>query len=352
MGEQELRLADMLAALESSIRECLIIIDKHDVETVFVVDDHARLVGVVGEREIRKALVAGADLDGSVRDLVGEPATTVTPDHNRAEVLEVMRALRIGEVPIVDGEGRVVGVHVDQEIIGAEPLDNWAVIMAGGRGTRLAPLTDDIPKPMLPVAGRPILERIVLHLVGSGIKRIFLSVNYLGNLIEQYFGHGAKYGCTIEYLREQPDQPLGTGGALGLLDDLGERPSAPVLLMNGDLVTGFSVPELLATHVSRGVVATIATSEYQHQVPFGVLECRDDRLVRVVEKPTASWPVNAGVYVLNPSLLSRVPRGQMFPITSLFDDCLSRGEPIGMWAIRDQWQDIGRPNELAQARGQ
>lgn len=351
MGDQETRLADMLAALESSIRECLTIIDKHEVGSVFVADERTRLVGVVNESDIRKALVAGADLDSSIRELVGQPSTTVTPSHGRAEVLDVMAALRIGEVPVVDGEGRVVGVHVEREMVGARARDNWAVVMAGGRGTRLAPLTDDIPKPMLPVAGRPILERIVLHLVGSGIQRIFLSVNYLGHVVEQYFGDGAKYGCSIEYLREDPERPLGTGGALRLLADVAGPPTVPLLVMNGDLITGFAVDELFSAHESRDVVATIAASDYEHQVPFGVLESVDDGLVRIVEKPTSTWPVNAGIYVLDPSLLGRVPDDELFPITRLFDDCLARGERIGMWQLRD-WQDIGRPDELAMARGQ
>lgn len=351
MADERIQLADILAARDSSIRECLTIIDKHDMETIFVVDDDTLLVGVVGEREIRKALIGGAELDDSIKDLIGQ-ALMVAHTQSRAEVLDSMRALRIGEVPIVDGAGRLVGVHVDHEVIGAWPLPNWAVVMAGGRGTRLAPLTDDIPKPMIPVAGRPILERIVLHLVGSGIRRIFLSVNYLAELIEQYFGDGSAYGCSIEYLREERDRPLGTGGALGLLHDVGEHPTAPVLLMNGDLVSGFSVTDLLAAHTRQCVVATIATSEYEHQVPFGILESEAGRLVRIVEKPTQSWPVNAGIYVVEPSLLSRVPPGKTFPIIRLFDDCLARGEQIGLWPIHDHWQDIGRPAELSQARGE
>ena len=351
MRGPRMRLDDMLATLQSSIRECLTIIDKHGVETIFVVDGAGRLVGVVGDRELRKALVEGAEADDPIGGLVDRPTTLAAPGDGRAEVLDVMRALGVGEVPIVDGDGRVVGVHVDREIVGSIPLDNWAVVMAGGRGTRLAPLTNDVPKPMLPIAGRPILERIVLHLVGSGIRRIFLSVNYLGDLIEQYFGDGSAFGCAIEYLREAPDEPLGAGGALALLSDLGDVPDAPVLVMNGDLVSGFSVGELLTAHESSGAVATIATSEYEHQVPLGVLESRGDRLVRMVEKPTRSWPVNAGIYVMSPSLLTRVPHGELHPITRLFDDCLSRGESVGLWPIDDRWQGIGRPHELAQARG-
>ncbi|PXY19446.1 nucleotidyltransferase family protein [Prauserella muralis] len=344
--------ADLLIDREASIRSALSTIDKKQVEQVFVVDARGRLVGVIGEREIRRALLDGHDLGSPAYPLAERSVITAKPSEGRAEVLDLMRALQLSEIPIVDEDGRIVGVHAERELMGVQRCDNWAVIMAGGRGTRLAPLTDRIPKPMLPVAGRPILERLVLHLVGAGVSRIFLSVNYLGKMIEEHFGDGGQFGCEIEYLREDPDTPLGTAGALGVLDDLGYAPTRPLLVLNGDIVSEFSVRDLLAAHGSKDVVATIAMSEYRHQIPFGVLESEAGRLVRIVEKPTPSWPVSAGVYVLDPKLLPRIPRGELFPMTALFDDCLSRGWPIGLWALREPWQDIGRPHELAQARGE
>lgn len=352
MEEWDTHFASLLVPKEASIRAALSAIDKYGIKDALVVDGDGRLVGAVAENDIRRALLAGTGLDAPVYPLVREAPPAVKPSEGRAEALDLMRALGLKVVPVVDGEGRVVGVHTEHETIGVTPRDNWAVVMAGGRGTRLAPLTDEMPKPMLPVAGRPILERLVLHLVGSGVNRIFLSVNYLGNLIENHFGDGSQFGCTIEYLREAPDQPLGTGGALRLLHELGHDATAPLLVMNGDLVTAFSVERLLEAHASRDVVATIAVSEYQHQVPFGVLEASQERLLRIVEKPTRSWQVNAGIYVLEPTLLARIPRGELFPITDLFDDCLASDLPIGIWQMREHWQDIGRPHELAQARGE
>jgi dTDP-glucose pyrophosphorylase len=344
-------LSELLINRNESIRAALSIIHKHRVSNVFVTDSDGILIGAVADEQIRRALLDGTGLEDPVCPLISKPLATATPTHGRAEVLDLMRALRIREVPIVDVAGHVSGIHVEDEIIGIPKLENWAVIMAGGRGTRLAPLTNDIPKPMLPVAGRPILERLVLHLVGSGIKTIFLSVNYLADIIEKHFSDGSQFGCAIEYLREDTDQPLGTGGALRLLDDLGYDPEAPVLVMNGDLITSFSVSHLLAAHTRRKAVATMAVSEYHHQVPFGVLESAENQLVRIVEKPTTSWSVNAGIYVLEPRLLPRIPDGELFPITKLFEDCLVRRERIGLWSMNDTWQDIGRPNELAQARG-
>jgi NDP-sugar pyrophosphorylase family protein len=279
------------------------------------------------------------------------PTVLAKPADGRADVLDLMRALGLREMPIVDIDGRLRGIHLETDILGLPLCKSWAVVMAGGRGTRLAPLTSDTPKPMLPVAGRPILERLVLHLVGSGIKKIFLSVNYLAEKIEKHFGDGRRYGCTIEYLREDTDCPLGTGGALGLLSDMGYAPKMPLLVMNGDLITSFSAQDLLRTHRSLGAAATVAVSKYEHQVPFGVLEASDGRLSRIVEKPTHSWLVNAGIYAIEPELLTRIPRGELFPITRLFEDCLRRQEQVGLWQLTDHWQDIGRPAELAQAQG-
>lgn len=345
-------LKELLIGPDASIRDALLVIDMHGISEVLVADRRNKLLGAVSENDLRRSLLKGASLDEPASPLVRFPITSVDSRSGRAEVLDLMRALGLRQVPILDDDGHVEGLHVEHRVFGVRKRANWAIIMAGGKGTRLAPLTKTIPKPMLPVAGRPILERLVLHLVGAGIERIFLSVNYLANIVEKHFGDGSQFGCSIEYLREDPDVPLGTGGALRLLGEMGYTPTEPLLLMNGDLVTGFSVDALLEAHAEAGATATIATSTYEHQIPFGVTECDGNEVIRIVEKPTPSWEVNAGIYVIDPDLLLRVPRGQMYPITNLFDDCLARGERVCSWSLEDDWQDIGRPDELARARGE
>jgi NDP-sugar pyrophosphorylase family protein len=267
-------------------------------------------------------------------------------------VLDLMRARSLAQIPVVDDRGRLVGLHVLRELLGTTERENWAVIMAGGRGTRLRPLTDHLPKPMVKVAGRPILERLVLHLVGSGVQRILLAVNYLAEVIEDHFGDGDAFGCHIDYLHEEPGRPLGTGGALGLVAESGLHPTAPLLVMNGDLLTSFSVHDLLRSHGDSGAVATVALRDYSHSISFGVAEVDGGRLRRFVEKPVASWLINAGIYVIEPDLLSRIPRGELFGLPSLLEDCLQRGEPVNVWQTNDEWQDIGRPAELRLARGE
>jgi NDP-sugar pyrophosphorylase family protein len=196
------------------------------------------------------------------------------------------------------------------------------------------------------VAGRPILERLVLQLLGFGIRRVFLSVNYLASVIEEHFGDGARHGCRIEYLRE--DRPLGTGGPLSLLPEV---PRDPILVMNGDLVTQADLGSLLDSHARGGARATVGLRRYFHTVPFGCVERDGSRIVSFEEKPTLTRLINAGIYVLDPVLLERIPRGVDFPLPSLLQDCLTRGEEVGGFEIEDDWIDVGQREELGRASG-
>jgi len=349
MSEQ---LDDLLISADASIRDAMLAIDRGACEIALAVDGDRRLLGTVSDGDVRRALLSGATVDDPVKAYVTQAPYVASPTLGRAEVLDLMRARRISQVPIVDSSGRIFGLHTIRELLGAQERPNWAVIMAGGRGTRLAPLTERLPKPMVQVAGRPLLERLVLHLVGYGIQTILLSVNHLAEVIEQHFGDGGALGCRIGYLREQADRPLGTGGALGLIADLADQPDAPLLVLNGDLVTQFSVAALLDSHKASGAIATVAVKEYHHEIPFGVVECSEgERLIRVAEKPIATWLVNAGIYVIEPSLIERIPRAISFPLTSLIQDCADRREAVGVWKVDADWQDIGRPSDLHTARG-
>ena len=337
----------LLVGRGASIRDAMGAIDRGGAELALAVDDAGRLTGTVTDGDLRRALLAGRTLDDPVESHVTLAPKVVGPSTPRSEVLDLMRAWSLSQIPVVDDDGRLVGLHLLQALLGEE-RPNWAVVMAGGRGTRLAPFTDDVPKPMLRVAGRPILERIVLHLVGAGIRRIFLSVNYRREAIEDHFGDGSQFGCRIDYLREDPERPLGTAGSLRLLE---ERPSDPVLVMNGDLVTQFAVGDMLEVHAREGTAATMAVSDYVHSVPFGVCETDGSRLVRLREKPVSTWLVNAGIYVLDPSLLDHVPADREFHVPQLLLGCLERGEPVGTWRLAGEWLDVGRPAELRRAVG-
>lgn len=330
------RLVDAMATLE-----------RGNVQIALVTDDQDRLVGTLTDGDIRRALLVGVPMAAPLEPYVRRTFVSVPPEAGRSEVVELMQARRVGQIPIVDRDGKLVGLHLLHEMLGAVERPNWAIIMAGGKGTRLHPLTADVPKPMLPVAGRPILERIVLHLVGFGIRRIFLAVNHLSDVIERHFGDGQLFGCRIEYLRER--RPLGTGGALSLL------PAAPedsVLALNGDIVTQFDVHRLLAFHQAGGFAATVGVCEYTHTVPFGVVEVNEGRMISITEKPTIALRTNGGIYVLGPHLPARVPAGTEFHLPALIDECLHRNELVGAFPIESDWVDVGRPRELRRARGE
>ena len=328
------RLVDAMRSLELS-----------GVEISLLTDAEGRLAGIVTDGDIRRALLKGATLESPVGPHMVREFTRVSPDAGRAEVLDLMQARTLEQIPVVDAEGKLAGLHLLHELVGATERPNWAVIMAGGKGVRLRPITEHLPKPMIPVAGRPILERLVLHLVGCGIRRVFLSINYLGHIVEQHFGDGSRFGCRIEYLREE--QPLGTGGALGLLS---EPPTAPLLVMNGDVVTQVDLGAMLDFHERGGHKATMGVRVYSHTVPFGCVETMDGRVTELVEKPDLTRLINTGIYVLDPPLLGRVPCGRNFPITELFTDCLQRGESVGAYEMEADWIDVGQREQLKQAR--
>lgn len=332
---------------EATLLEAMRVIDRGGIEVAFVVDARRKVIGTLSDGDVRRAILRGTKLDApAVAKAMRKDFTWVPRTVTRPEVLDMMRVRNISQVPVLDGGGTLVGLHLLQELLGAAEKPNPAVIMAGGQGVRLRPLTEHIPKPMLSVAGRPILERLVLHLVGYGIREIFLSVNYLGHVIESHFGNGERFGCRIRYLREK--KPLGTGGPLSLLPG---KITEPVLVMNGDLVTQANVDRILEFHATGGFLATTCLKPYQVEVPYGVAEVRGDRLVALREKPTEQFLVSAGIYVFSPRALALVPKNESFPITGIFEKALARKQPVGAHVLEDEWMDIGRHDELKKARG-
>lgn len=331
----------------STILDALRVIDEGGEAIAFVCDDQNRVIGTLTDGDVRRALLAGSTLgDRGLQAIMHKDFVHVTPATGRAEVLDIMRARNINQLPVLDEHGRLCGLHTIAQMISTVDLPNSAVVLAGGRGTRLHPLTESIPKPMITVAGRPILERLVLHLMSYGIRDIHISVNYLAHVIESHFGDGSRFGCRIHYLRET--EPLGTGGPLALLDP---QPTLPIVVVNGDLVTQCDIGRMLEFHNRGRYVATFGMKPYDVEIPFGVADVEGDRLVGLREKPTDRLLINAGVYVISPELLSWIPRDRNFPITDLFERCLREQRPVGAHLVEDEWLDVGRQAELRKARG-
>ncbi len=331
---------------EESLMECLQILDRAGTGIVLVVDEAFRLIGTISDGDIRRALIKGYGLETPVAPHIKRDCFSVSSEISRNEVLDIMQARWIEQVPIVDENGKVSGLHLIHELLGAVKRPNWAVIMAGGKGKRLRPLTEKIPKPMIKVAGRPILERIILLLVSYGIQRIFLAVNYMADVIEDYFGDGSRYGCTVQYLREK--EPMGSGGALSLLP---KTPADPLVLINGDLVVDVNLSRMLDYHTHNEFYATIGVHPYSYEVPYGCIDEKDGRVISVEEKPAVQKTVNAGVYVLSPEAVASVLPHTFFPITNLVEEALAKKLPCGAFTIEKEWIDIGRPLELKKATG-
>ncbi len=330
----------------ATIHDAMQAIENNWREVVMVQNAAESIIGVITDGDIRRGLLSGLLMSSPASQIMSTNYISVALKTDRSAVLDLMKALRIRHVPVIDKNKHLLGMHFLEEIIGTHIRPNAAVIMAGGKGTRLRPYTESCPKPMVKVAGRPILERIILNLVGSGIRHIYLSVNYLGHMIEDHFGDGSNFGCHIEYLRETTE--LGTGGALSLLPD---NLHYPIIVLNGDQVTRINVDKLLAHHAESGAEATLSVGHYQHEVPYGVVHQQNGQLLQLEEKPALDILINLGIYVLNPSALKLVPKNQFFLITELYAKLLKNHQRISTYFSEEDWIDVGRPEDLKRANG-
>lgn len=340
------RITSMMVRPSDSILESIKAIDLGAAQICLVVDDNRKLLGVVTDGVLRRAIISGTSLDAKIESVVKSEFRSVQEGTGRTEALDLMKCFSIEQLPVLNEAGQVCGMHLLNELIQPRVIPNAAMILAGGKGTRLGSLTKSTPKPMIKVAGRPILERIVLHLVGGGVRNIFLSVNYLADQIEDYFEDGSKFGCKINYLRE--DKPLGTGGPLALLNEYSIED--PVIVMNGDLITEFDVNQIFQQHQQNKNSITIGVRTYSHNIPFGCVRMEGNQVVSLVEKPTHQETINTGVYVISPEMLGTVPL-DFFPITNLIENALSDGRSVGVFDI-ESWIDVGQPKQLAEARGE
>lgn len=331
----------LLLKPEQTILDAMKTIDRCGMEVALICDSAKRLLAVVTDGDIRRALINGCSLDRPVAEVGNRLFTALPANQGRTEAVQIMVEKGIKALPVVDAFGRVTDLHTLHGSLMGQRKENWAVIMAGGKGERLGELTHAIPKPMLPVGDRPILERIVQLLVGHGIRRVFISVNHYGRMIEDHFGDGSRFFCKIDYLHEM--RPLGTGGALALLP---ERPTHPVVVMNGDLITGINVSRMLAFHDEGSFAATMAVRSHKVTVPFGVAELNESRVAKLVEKPSLNYFINAGIYAISPDAIDLIPKDRAYPITDLFNHCLKTGQPVGAYHLQEYWSDVGLPEEF------
>jgi dTDP-glucose pyrophosphorylase len=330
---------------DPTIRQAMQAIDRSSLQIALVVDGNDHLLGTVTDGDIRRGLLRGLDLDSPAAQVMNPRPKVARQGMSRAEFIELLRRHELHHLPLVDDSGRLVGLESDVELYEGAEKDNWVVLMAGGLGQRLRPLTEDMPKPLLPVGDRPLLEIIINRFTAQGFRKFFISVNYRAELVEAHFGDGARFGAEIRYLRE--DQPLGTGGAVGLLP---ERPSLPFVVMNGDLLTTINFESLVDFHQSHGADLTLCVRRYSHQIPYGVAEIEGGEVRSIVEKPSHECFISGGIYVLSPAVFDRLQPQRRVDMPDLMRELIAEQRRVTAFPVTEYWIDIGRIEDLERAR--
>lgn len=336
--------SDLIISKDTPIIQALEIIDAGARQIALVLNEDQRLLGTVTDGDIRRGLLKGRSLSDPVSLIMNAYPIVASTYDSHEHILALMKLKQLRQIPIVDENGRIIQMETLGELIQPKIKDNWVVLMAGGLGSRLQPLTDECPKPLLKVGSKPLLETILNNFISQGFRNFFFSVNYKAEMIKEYFGDGDKWGVQIIYLQES--KRLGTAGALTLLP---EPPSKPIIVMNGDLLTKVNFSQLLDFHDMHHSQATMCVREYDLQIPYGVVKVDRHRLVSIEEKPIVNYFVNAGIYILNPSTISYIPQESFYDMPKLFEKLVEKSEEVSVFPIREYWLDIGRMSDFDKA---
>lgn len=336
----------VLVTPEVTLEQAIATLNQGGLRIALVVDDSRRLLGTLTDGDVRRALLRHLPLDVAVSEVMCAAPIVAKEDWTREQVLAVLEASQVLQLPIVDVRQRVVGLQTIHGMLDKRLLGNPVFLMAGGFGKRLYPLTKDCPKPLLKIGDKPILELILLDLIEAGFHRFFVSTHYRPEMIREHFGDGNRWGVSIEYIHEE--HPLGTGGALGLLPH--DRIDLPLLMMNGDLLTRIDYRGLMEFHSAQRSAATLCVREYQHQVPYGVVRSDGARVTAIVEKPVHKFFVNAGIYVLSPDVVRSVTAGEQLDMPQLLERTIASGRSVTSFPVHEYWLDIGRPEDFRRAQ--
>lgn len=337
---------NILVTVDQTIQDAMIAINSDPIlKIALVVSETQDLIGVVTDGDIRRALLANKALNTSISEVMNEEPITVKVGAQKADLIRIMEEKGIESVPVVE-ERKVIGVETFHQISKPKLYQNPVFIMAGGFGTRLKPLTDDCPKPMLKVGEKPMLEIIIDGFVKSGFSNFYISTHYLPEKITEYFGDGKSKGINITYVFEE--SPLGTGGALGLLPE--NINTLPIIVINGDILTKTDFDKLIDFHCSNNSDFTMCVREYDYQVPFGVVEGRGMNVTSITEKPTQHFFVNAGIYVINNAVINEVQANEYLDMPTLLEQQIASCKNVLKFPIYEYWLDIGRMDDFNRAQ--
>lgn len=332
---------------DAVLSEAIETLNRGAMRIVLIVDKKNQLIGTITDGDIRRALLSNGNMNTPIVEVMNKAPLVASIHQDRKHVLNIMRSRDILQIPLVNDDNVLVGLETFQNLTKKPLYDNSVFLMAGGFGKRLRPLTEDIPKPLLKVGAKPILEIILEQFIDSGFHNFFISTHYKAKMLRDYFGAGEKWNISIRYVYEQ--DPLGTAGALGLLPD--DAPQLPVIVMNGDLLTKVNFEHLLQFHKESNGVATMCVREYDFQIPYGVIQTDGHRIASIVEKPIHKFFVNAGIYVLNLDLVRSVDGKSYLDMPNLLRHYIDNGDDVTMFPIHEYWLDIGRRDEYERAQG-
>ena len=334
----------LLVPPSASIKQVITCIDKGNVQIALVADADSRLLGTVTDGDVRRGLLRGLGLECPVTEVMNAKPITAGPADDRAAILALMKRRLVHQVPLVDDRGRLVGLETLDDLLQPSRRSNPVVLLAGGLGMRLRPLTEELPKPMLRIGEKPILESILASFIEHGFSSFYFAVNYKADVIERYFADGSRWDVEIEYLREA--ERLGTAGPLSLLPQI---PAEPVVVMNADILTRVNFSQLLDFHRQSAAAATVCVREHRHTVPYGVVHMHDSLLTGIEEKPVYQSMVSAGIYVLEPDIIRDLRRGEYCDMPSVLQKLISGGRRAVGFPIHEFWLDIGRLEDLERA---
>lgn len=335
---------EVVISPDTFIVEAIKIIDHGDLQIALVVNEGGELLGTVTDGDIRRAIMRHLSLDEPVKNIMNKQPRFIYREESREKAISLMKANKIRQIPVLDENRCLVGLEIADELLNPPFRHNYVILMAGGLGKRLNPLTKSCPKPLLRVGNKPVLETTLENFVEQGFGQFYISINYKAAMIKEYFGDGSRWGIKIDYLFEK--EQLGTAGALGLLPF---KPNHSIILMNGDILTKISFGQVLDFHWKNQSDATICIKEQQSQIPYGVVTVAQNKLQEIEEKPIQRFFINAGLYVLNPDVLDYIPSGARCDIPDLFKILLKNGKAITAFPIREYWIDIGRFDDYERA---
>lgn len=338
---------EVLIPPDTPVAKAIEIIDQSGLQIALVINGKGHLLGTVTDGDIRRAILKHVSLDEPVSKIMNANPRFIYLNQPREEAVRLIKNSKVRQIPVVNNDCQVLGLEIAEELLNPSPRDNWVILMAGGMGSRLKPLTASCPKPLLKVGQKPVLETILESFIEQGFRNFYISVNYKAEMIMEHFGNGSRWAVDIRYLHE--NQRLGTAGAMSLLPF---KPTEPLLLMNGDILTKVNFGQLLDFHQKNLTQATICIREQCSQIPYGVVTIDKNRLRQIDEKPLHCFFINAGLYVLNPEVLDYIPVGSYFDIPDLLKTLLHKGKEIAVFPVREYWIDIGRFDDLERANNE